>query len=153
MNRFFDIEGDVSCQLAPWTLRALGFSPKVARFKLREPVRFRSDILGGIIEVPAGYVSDLASIPQFAWSLFMAPDDPRIELGAWVHDLLYQSRGELWMETGLVRFSRAAADRVLAFEAMPELGASHLQRHLVYETLRRLGDQWPGQSWEERLTE
>lgn len=153
MNRFFDIEGDVSCQLAPWTLHALGFEPHIARFKLRETIRFRSDLLGGVVEVEAGRVSDLASIPQFAWSIFMAPDDPRIELGAWVHDLLYAAQGGLWIEGRWVRYSRAMADRVLAHEAMPELGASRVQRWLVYETLRRFGDQWPGQTWTERLTE
>ncbi len=42
------------------------------------PLRFRSDIAGGVIVVPLGYDSDLASIPQFAWSIFMASDSIRI---------------------------------------------------------------------------
>lgn len=152
INRFFNIRGDVSRQLAPWTNEVMAAGGK-ALFELVEPVRFRSDLLGGIIEVPKGYISDLASIPQFAWSIFLAPDDPRIELGAWVHDLLYQSRGELWIEGCRARYSRAMADRVLAYEAMTDLGASASQRWVVYEALRRFGDQWPGQTWKERWTE
>ena len=95
MNRFFDIDGDVSTQLAPWKLAAQNRPIKVARFILQIPLRFRSDIAGGVIVVPQGYDSDLGSIPQFAWSIFMASDDPRIELGGWVHDLLYQNHGVL----------------------------------------------------------
>jgi len=150
-NRFFNIRGDVCTQLAPWTLREMGLSAKKAVFESREPIRFRSDLLGGVVEVSAGYISDLASIPQFAWSLFMACDDPRIELGAWIHDLLYQSRGAIWIEGKLVRYSRAIADRVLAYEAMPALGANRLQCWLVYQALRRFGDQWPEQTFMERL--
>jgi len=72
MNRFFDVSGDVSLQLAPWQLEAQGKPVKTALFVLQLPLRFLSDIAGGVIVVPKGYTSDLASIPQFAWSIFMA---------------------------------------------------------------------------------
>src|ERR1035437_8720743 len=102
MNRFYDTEGDVSVQLAPWELTRLGIPTKTAWFKLRYQVRFRSTTAGCDIVVPAGFLSDLASIPQFAWSLFMASDDPRIELGGWVHDLLYAThRGDIPRPTSL----------------------------------------------------
>jgi hypothetical protein len=93
MNRFFDIDGDVSTELAPWKLRQMKRPVKIALFQLQVALRFRSDIAKGIIVVPQNYLSDLASISQFAWSIFMADDDPRIELGAWIHDLLYQNHG------------------------------------------------------------
>src|SRR5437764_3994011 len=56
MNRFFDVDGDVSLQLAPWQLRARNLPINVARFVLREALRYRSDIAGGVIVVPAGYL-------------------------------------------------------------------------------------------------
>ena len=110
----------VSLQLAPWQLEAMGKPVKTALFVLQLSLRFRSDIAGGVIVVPNGYISDLASVPQFAWSIFMASDDPRIELGGWVHDLLYQYRGVVTLEGGQkTALSRKQADTILAYEAMP----------------------------------
>lgn len=143
MNRFFDIPGDTSTQLAPWELKKRNLDPKKAWFVLREPLRFLSDIAGGIIRIEPDYVSDLASIPQFAWSIFMAPDDPRIELGAWIHDLIYQNKGYIVLEGGRqISLTRNQADHILAFEAMADLGASKFQQNAVYEALNLFGDRW-----------
>jgi hypothetical protein len=148
MNRFFDIEGDLSTQLAPWELVNMGKPIKTALFRLETPVRFQSSIAGGVIVVPKGYISDLASIPQFAWSIFMASDDPRIELGAWVHDLLYQSRGKITLEDGsAVSLTRKDADSILANEAMVDLLATGAQKFAVYQALRRFGQGWDGDSF------
>lgn len=146
MNRFFDIRGDVSVQLAPWVLRDMGKPINVALFELVEDIRFLSAIAGGVIVVPKGRISDLASIPQAVWSIFMAPDDPRIELGAWVHDLLYECEGKLTLEGGQeVQLTRAECDRILCHEAMVELLASTLRCFEAYESLRLFGDRWAGQ--------
>jgi len=143
MNRFFNIDGDTSTQLAPWTLQSMGKPLNVALFKLLIPIRFRSDIAGGVIVVPSGYISDLASIPQFAWSIFMASDDPRIELGAWVHDLLYGAQGKVTLEDGTVTaLTRDQCDHILAFEAMTDLMAEKIQQDAVYEALKNFGDRW-----------
>jgi len=153
VNRFFDVDGDVSIQLAPWKLIAQNEPVKVARFILKVPLRFRSDIAGGVIVVPLGYDSDLASIPQFAWSIFMASDDPRIELGGWVHDLLYQNHGGVPLENGsTTSLSRKQCDTILAYEAMPDLSATAFQCSAVYQALRRFGQGWPGDSFWERFT-
>jgi hypothetical protein len=142
-NRFYYIEGDVSTQLAPWTLTRLGIPTKTAWFKLRDEVRFRSDIAGGDIIVPSGFLSDLASIPQFAWSLFMACDDPRIELGGWCHDWLYGHTGKIVAEDTEYLYprilTRRQCDRILTFEAMPDLGATRFQQWAVYLALRLFG--------------
>jgi|SRR6266699_2036226 len=153
MNRFFDIDGDVSIQLAPWELSEQNKPVKTAWFVLQVPLRFRSDIAGGVIVVPKDYPSDLASIPQFAWSIFMASDDPRIELGGWVHDLLYQNRGIVTLADGRrTALSRKEADTILSYEAMPDLSATRLQSVAVYQALRRFGQAWPGDSFWERFT-
>jgi hypothetical protein len=153
MNRFFDIDGDVSTQLAPWKLQQQNQPLKTALFLLQVPVRFRSDIAGGVIVVPQNYLSDLASIPQFAWSIFMATDDPRIELGGWVHDLLYQNHGAVTLEDGSrTKLSRKDADTILTREAMPDLLATGFQCGAVYQALRRFGESWPGDSFWERFS-
>jgi hypothetical protein len=144
MNRFFDIDGDVSTELAPWKLRQMKRPVKIALFQLQVALRFRSDIAKGVIVVPQNYLSDLASIPQFAWSIFMADDDPRIELGAWIHDLLYQNHGVVTLEDGSrTNLSRKDADAILAHEAMPELSATSFQCAAVYRSLRMFGERWP----------
>lgn len=152
VNRFFDIDGDVSLELAPWELQARGKQVSTALFVLKVPLRFRSDVAGGVIVVPKDYISDLASIPQFAWSIFMASDDPRIELGGWVHDLLYQRRGVVTLEDGRkTALSRKEADMILAYEALPDLFATSFQCMAVYQCLRRFGAGWPGDSFWERF--
>lgn len=153
MNRFFDVDGDLSIQLAPWVLKAKGYSVETAYFVLKAPIRFRSDIANGVVVVPADYLSDLASIPQFAWSIFMKPDDPRIELGGWVHDYLYEKEGKIMLEGGKsVSLSRKDADRILTGEAMPDLLASNFQCVTVYQALRKFGKGWSTDSFWERFS-
>ncbi len=151
-NRFYEIEGDVSVQLAPWKLKESGKPLNIALFKLMVPIRFRSNIANGDIVVPQGYVSDLASIPQFAWSIFMASDDPRIELGAWIHDLLYQNHGVVTLVGGgQTKLSRKQCDEILVNEAMVDLLATPFERGAVYQALRKFGDAWPADSFFERF--
>ena len=154
VNRFFNIPGDVSRQLAPWELEKRGYPLTVARFELLERILFRSDIAGGVIEIAPRFISDLASIPRFLWPA-MAPDDPRIALGAWVHDWLYFHRGVVivwtkptWtVEDGVLQawptskrieraLSRSDCDRILAFECMPELKAARWRQDCVYAGVR-----------------
>ena len=140
MNRFYDSSGDLSTQLSPWLCKVMGFDPKLSIFRLEAPLRFRSDIAGGDIVVPVGFLSDLASIPRVAWTLFADPDANFMEMGAWIHDLLYQNVGVVPIlndpVVGWVHLSRKDADRVLAFEAMPDLGAAKWQQDFVYWALR-----------------
>ena len=153
MNRFFDIPGDVSLQLAPWEARRRGLDWTRAWYELREPLRFRSDVAGGVLMLEEGKVSDLASVPKPSWSVFMHPADPRIALGAWFHDELYGKHGEVVLKCGKsIKLTRQEADYILAFEAMPDLMASRHDSHAVYQALRKFGHQWPGQSLLERLT-
>ena len=142
-NRFFDAPGVDACELSPEELRALGLPAEPARWLSLSALRFRSDLAGGVIVVPAGFVSDEATIPPILWSVFMAPDDPVIEMGAWVHDLLCQGRGTLTLEDGrTVHLSSWQSAAVLAHEAMPDLGASALQCASVYEAVGHFGPQW-----------
>lgn len=157
-NRFFDIEGDLSIQVAPWKLREN--EENKAIFVLKEDLWFRSDIAGGIIVVKAGFRSDLASIPRLAWSIFMSPVNPKIALGSWVHDYLYDKEGNqipIYKTLGAltpiktVNLTRKDADAILAHEAMPELGASSWQCTVVYQAVRRFGPQWKKNPFSERF--
>ena len=142
-NRFFDVAGDLSRQLSPWELERRGLPLDPPLFELAETIRFRSDIAGGVIVVPVHFVSDLASIPQPTCSAFMEPDNVRIELGAWVHDLLCVSKGSITLEDGrAVHVSSREAARILAHEAMGDLGANWTQRTGVYYAVALFGPQW-----------
>ena len=74
----------------------------------------------------------------------MAGDDPRIALGSWVHDLLYQNHGVINLEDGNhTSLSRKQADTILAYEAVS---------FAVYQGLRGFGQGWPGDSFLELLS-
>jgi Protein of unknown function (DUF1353) len=134
MNRFYNSKGDMSTQFSPWELKRLGFvNMGHAVFKLEKEIRFYSDVAGGDIVVPVGFWSDLASIPQIAWSIFLPPDAPVVELGGWVHDWLYSTLGQ---SSNNLNLTRKQCDYILAYESMPELGASKFQQYVVYYALR-----------------
>ena len=134
-DRFFNSVGDVS--------RQLRYSGKVALYPLMEPINFYSDIADTTIVVPIGFVSDLATIPQFLQFVFMKSDDPRIAMGAWVHDYIYYLKGNIEYMDHNVQLTKSQCDKILAYEAMVTLGATKLQSHLVYYALMLFGDKLP----------
>jgi hypothetical protein len=142
MNRFYDTPGDISRQLTTWELKKRNFiNCKKAIFELKEALLFNSTIAGGVIIVPVNFISDLASIPRIAWTVFLAPNDPRIGLGGWIHDFLYSHKGDVLPEGGTLSrpLTRKECDAILAFECMPDLGASKFQQYVVYYLLRLFG--------------
>lgn len=78
---------------------------KDGEWVLLEPLRYQSRIYKGVIEVPAGFVTDFASVPRvpIAYTLF----GDRAHRESVVHDFLYQKH--------LV--GKAKADRIF-LEAM-----------------------------------
>lgn len=95
--------------------------------------------LFGRITVPAGFKTDFASIPRFAWR-YIDPEDPCILYASVVHDYLYSLAGK----NGAVAFTRELADRVLR-EAMELSGARVDQRAIVYNLVQWFG----GSHWKE----
>jgi hypothetical protein len=147
-NRFYGSGGDLSTQLSPWQARAQGFDPAISIFRLERELRFRSDIAGGDIVVPVGFLSDLASIPRIAWSLGYDPDCNEMELAAWHHDYNYSHVGKVPVvvhsvdarpRTVMVTLTRKQCDKILCDEGMTELGAKRWQRNVVYIMLRLFG--------------
>jgi hypothetical protein len=84
-----------------------------------------------IIKVPAGFVTDFASVPWGLWNIF--PTTGRWTKAAVVHDFCYQSKC----------VSRAMADLIFK-EAMGVLGVPRWKINLIYCGVRCWG--WLGYS-------
>ncbi len=97
-----------------------------------------------IITVPAGFVTDLASIPRPIWSFF-PPDGPWVK-GAVIHDFLYYTQGTgLWYgRRGVSRsrpYTRAESDAILR-EAMADRGIGAWAQFVIWAAARLGG--WIG---------
>ena len=136
-NRFYDIPFIASYELMPWESAKRGLPTDSGLFELAQRLKFRSDIAGGVLILEAGFVSDLASIPSVLEWATMNTDDQRISGGAWFHDMLYAQGGHIQTynedETtkAVVQLTRSQCDSILCDEAMPDLGASWLDRWKV----------------------
>ena len=136
-NRFYDIPSILSRELMPWESAARGLPTDTGQFELAQRLKFRSDIAGGVLILEAGLVSDLASIPLILSWITMDSDDQRISGGAFFHDMLYAQGGRVQVfnedETpkAIIQLTRAQCDAILCDEAMPDLGASWLDRWKV----------------------
>jgi hypothetical protein len=84
--------------------------------------------LVGRIVVPAGFLTDFASIPRVFWRLL--PPVGRYGKAAVVHDYLYR--------TGCHPCSRPLADRVF-LDAMRDLGVSWPVRRVMWAAVRAFG--------------
>jgi hypothetical protein len=83
---------------------------------------------GRTILVPAGFVTDFASIPRFFWRLL--PPTGRYGKAAVIHDFLYR--------TPTAPFTRAEADQVFA-DAMADLGVRAATRRAMWAAVRTFG--------------
>jgi hypothetical protein len=92
-------------------------------FILTQPYRYEVGKSRQAIEVPAGFVTDFASIPRVLWDLL--PPEGRYGRATVVHDYLY------WSQT----CTRAQADNLLMI-AMKELGVRGRDRRLIYDGVR-----------------
>jgi hypothetical protein len=80
------------------------------------------------IVVPAGFVTDLASIPQALWSTGLTPTG-QYGRAAIVHDYLYWSQ----------KCTRTQADRLLLI-AMKESAVSGIDEGAIYDAVHLFGD-------------
>jgi hypothetical protein len=107
---------------------------KVQLYEITQPFSYVSDKLGVTITVPAGLVTDFASIPRAAWE-FLDPEDPIIAWPSVIHDYLYTCKGTLPDGT---KYTRTQADAVLR-EGMEACGAGSLIRQSVYQAVKAFG--------------
>lgn len=111
---------------------------------LQFPLLYEAGPSRDVITVPAGFVTDLASIPRLVWS-FYPPDGPWVK-GAIVHDFLYYTQGSgLWnTHVGVARekpYTRAESDAVF-WEAMEDRDIRFWARFVIWSAVRLGG--WLG---------
>lgn len=80
------------------------------------------------VVVPAGFVTDFASIPQPLWSFGLTPHGA-YSRAAVIHDYLYWTQG----------CTKAQSDRIMLI-AMKESQASSFDEQIIYEGVNRLGE-------------
>lgn len=103
-----------------------GLRGDVRLFKLLFMFRYRSSL--GVVTVPAGFVTDGASIPGIFWSI-LGPFGPYFQ-AAIVHDYLYSELN--------LSITRDVADHIFK-EAMWNTGLDWPRRELIYRAVRLFG--------------
>lgn len=102
------------------------------RWRLDRTLRYRTGA-GDVIEVPAGYITDLFSVPRLLWWLF--PRDRRGREAAVVHDYLYTHL--------TTTYTRAQADAIFR-EALAANAVNPVSRWLMWAGVRIGGrGNWP----------
>ncbi|MEB0968034.1 DUF1353 domain-containing protein [Citrobacter braakii] len=97
------------------------------RWRLVEPFEFwLTDSPDDVIHVPAGYVTDLASVPRLLWSVF--PPHGRYAKAAIIHDWLYDNALR----------TKAEADLIF-LDAMKVLKVPCWRRWVIYCAVRIFG--------------
>lgn len=103
---------------------------------LNDRLIYQIDNSTNTIVVPAGFVSDFASIPRVFYSIYRPTG--RYQWAAVVHDYLY------WEQTT----SREEADNIL-LHAMQESGVSRVDRDVIYYAVRLGGNS----AWDQNKSE
>lgn len=111
-----------------------------SRWELLSPLTYRAAD-GWTLTVPAGFRTDLASIPRGLWNLF--PKTGEYNRAAVVHDWLYALGGRVVVRNpaGEIverRYTKAQAD-ALFYEGMGALGVSWWTRWPMYQAVKRFG--------------
>lgn len=96
------------------------------RWGLTSDLLYQSDIFGGVIKVPYGFVTDFASVPRWPLAFWAAGDTAH--QAATIHDLLYQTHLK----------DRETCDKIL-LEAMEVTGIPIWRRKLMYYAVRTFG--------------
>ena len=78
---------------------------------------------GDTITVPAGFITDFASIPKIAWSIIGGPWG-KYGKAAVIHDYLFATQQRSWRETNQI-----------FLEGMQVLGVSWLKRTIMYSVV------------------
>lgn len=96
-------------------------------WRVYEPFEFYlSDDNSDVIEVPAGFVTDLASVPRIFWTLL--PPDGKYAKAAIIHDYLYDNALRTKKEADLI-----------FLDGMTVLGVPKWKRTVMYWAVRMFG--------------
>lgn len=86
---------------------------------------------GEVIRVPAGFVTDFASIPRGLWNIF--PPTGKYGKAAVIHDYIYVMGGRI--PTSKKVYTRLDADNIFK-DAMAILGVNWFIRRLMFRAVR-----------------
>nr|EEJ7375805.1 DUF1353 domain-containing protein [Salmonella enterica subsp. enterica] len=96
-------------------------------WRIHEPFEFYlSDDNSDVISVPAGFITDLASVPRIFWTLL--PPDGKYAKAAIIHDYLYDNALR----------TKKEADRIF-LDGMTVLGVPEWKRTIMYYAVRLFG--------------
>jgi hypothetical protein len=105
------------------------------RWVVAAPFRYESTLLRGVVVVPAGTETNLASIPRVAWALL--PQSGKWNRAAVLHDAGYN--GCLRTEDGTrIHLIKPLCDK-LFLEAMQLAGVNRVLAGLMYRAVARFG--------------
>lgn len=110
---------------------------KSGKWEIETLLEYQSSLLGEVVVIPAGFVTDYASVPRLPVVYFLAGNTAHE--AAVVHDFLY------WTQP----VTRKTADRVF-LEAMKVTRVSAWRRRLMYWAVR-LGARRPWNKYRERI--
>lgn len=96
------------------------------RWRLADPLSYRSTVLGEVVTVPAGFLTDFASVPRLPIVFWLFGDTA--EEAAVVHDWLYYT----------AKVPRQVADQVF-LEAALATGVPGWRAYMMYLGLRVFG--------------
>ena len=104
-------------------------------WKTLDPIAYKDDA-GEALLVPAGFITDLASVPRVFWNIL--PPFGKYDGAAILHDWLYSTQ----------QFTRSKSDGLL-LEALESEGVSWLTRWVIYLGVRAGGwAAWDGHTQE-----
>ncbi|HFW3711885.1 TPA: DUF1353 domain-containing protein [Salmonella enterica subsp. enterica serovar 6,7:y:-] len=96
-------------------------------WRVYEPFElYLSEDISDIISVPAGFVTDLATVPRIFWTLM--PPDGKYAKAAIIHD---------WMYDNALR-TKKEADKIF-LDGMTVLGVPRWKRTIMYYAVRLFG--------------
>ncbi|MGA0558300.1 DUF1353 domain-containing protein [Larkinella sp. VNQ87] len=109
---------------------------KPDRWEVTQPIRFHTLI--GEVEIPAGYVTDFASVPVWLWGIF--PPIGRHNRASVLHDYWYDNRlGENEYGAEAARRLADVEYRIRLDQAEPK---RRLRNYLMYLALRWFARRW-----------
>lgn len=96
-------------------------------WRVHEPFAFYlSNDNSDVIEVPAGFITDLATVPRIFW--IMLPPDGKYAKASIIHDYLYDNALR----------TKKEADRIF-LDGMTVLGVPRWKRMIMYYAVRLFG--------------
>jgi len=95
------------------------------------------DTIHGFIELPLGFIMDLASVPRLLWWLY--PPDGPYRAAALMHDWLYASKGRVEADGAGIVLTRKECDAVFLDVMLRSPGMSANQAGEMWAAVRMCG--------------